>query len=50
MVRGSMHGGSTTMIGDAHLTENGGGAQGPSEPECLAGRTIGTWLPYMTSL
>jgi hypothetical protein len=37
-------------IGDAHLTEDGGGAPGPSEPQCLAGRTLGTWLPYRTSL
>ena len=37
-------------IGDAHLTEDGGGAQGPSEPQCLARRTLGTWLPYRTSL
>ena len=39
-----------SSIGDAHLTEDGGGAQGPSEPQCLAGRTLGTWLPYRTSL
>ena len=37
-------------IGDAHLTVDGGGARGPSKPQCLAGRTLGTWLPYRTVL
>jgi hypothetical protein len=32
-------------IDDAHLTEDGDGAQGPSGPQCLAGRILGTWLP-----
>jgi hypothetical protein len=32
----------SSIIGDAHLTEDGGGARGPSEPQCLARRTLGT--------
>ena len=32
-------------IDDAHLTEDGDGVQGPSGPQCLAGRILGTWLP-----
>jgi hypothetical protein len=34
-----------SKIDDAHLTEDGDGAQGPSGPQCLAGRILGTWLP-----
>jgi hypothetical protein len=44
------HDGTLKFIGDAHLTKDGGEAQGPPEPQRLARRTLGTWLPYRTSL